>query len=247
MSLKVSVAMTCFNTSKFVEQAIKSIYDQTYTNWELVIVDDASTDGTLKVVGETISKLVIKQKCRIFKHKENFGYGKTLKDAIEYSNGELVAVVDSDDVIKPTALSLVVPPHEKYPDVCLVYTNYMVCGTNLNNIRIVKNFQIPEKRTFLNFMKGVSHFKCFKKSFYNKTEGIDPTLVKSVDKDLILKLEEVGRFFYVDATVYMYREHRNNLSNSFFRKPKDEQIKIKKSRDKIIENAKLRRRLLNAR
>ena len=244
MSLKVSIVMTCFNTSKFIEQAIKSIYDQIYTNWELVIVDDASTDGTLEVVEKTISRLGIKKKCRIFKHKQNFGYGRTLSDAIQYSQGDLVAVVDSDDAIKPNALSLVVVPHEKYPGVCLVYTNYMVCDSNLHHMRIVKNFQIPKGKTFLNFMKGVSHFKCFKKSFYNKTEGIDPSLVKSVDKDLIFKLEEVGPFFYVDAISYMYREHRNNLSNNFFRKPKDEQKKIRKSRDEIIENAKIRRKLI---
>lgn len=244
MSLKVSIAMTSFNTSKFIEEAIRSIYNQTYTNWEIVIVDDASTDGTIKVFKSVASELGIRKKCSIFIHEKNYGYGKTLKDAIEHSNGELVAVVDSDDFITPDALSLVVAPHEKYPDICMTYTNYMVCNSSLHNVRVVKNFQIPKGKTYLNYMKGVSHLKCFKKSFYNKTEGLDPTLLKSVDKDLIFKLEEVGPFFYVDATVYKYREHRNNLSNSFFRKPKSERIKIRESRDKIIENARARRKII---
>jgi glycosyltransferase involved in cell wall biosynthesis len=239
---KVSIAMTCYNCSRFVSQAIQSVNNQTFTDWGLVIVDDASTDKSIEVINQYILKNKINQKCEIFKHERNFGYGKTLKDAIDFSRGELVAVVDADDVISKNVIALVVRAHDNHPEASLVYTNYMVCGVSLNNIRLVKNFQIPEGKTYMNFMKGVSHLKCFKKSFYNKTIGLDPTLVKSVDKDLIFKLEEVGKLVYVDTIGYFYREHRDNLSNAFFRKPEKERLEIKQSRDRIIENAHLRRK-----
>ncbi len=92
-------------------------------------------------------------------------------------------------------------------------------------------------------MKRVSHFKCFKKSLYDKTEGVDETLLKSVDKDLVLKLEEVGRLHHIDYTGYFYREHRNSLSNSFFTRPRQQRVAIMTSRKALVEKAKIRRRI----
>jgi len=241
--MKVSITMACYNTSKFVGEAIKSVAQQTYTDWELVIVDDASTDNTVLTVMESLAKFKITDNSKLFTHKENCGYGKTLANAIKLSSGDLVAVLDSDDAIDPNVLSLVVPPHITNKNVSLVYTNYMVCDSHLHNIRLVKNFQIPQGRSYLDYMKGVSHLKCFKKNLYEKTEGIDQTLLKSVDKDLILKLEEVGKFYHVNTLGYFYREHRSNLSNSFFKRPKEEQVKIRQDRKNIVENARLRRKL----
>ena len=241
--MKVSIVMACHNTSKFVENAIRSVANQTYKDWELIIVDDASTDDTIESVVKNLAKFNITKKSRVFFHNENFGYAKTLHDAITFSSGELTAVLDSDDSLSPTVLSLVVPPHASNKNISLVYTNYMVCNSNLQNVRLIENFQIPKRRSYIEYMKGVSHLKCFKKNLYEKTEGIDQTLLKSVDKDLILKLEEVGKFYHVNTLGYFYREHRNNLSNSFFKRPKEEQVKIRQDRKNIVENARLRRKL----
>jgi len=239
--MKVSIVMTCYNTSQFIKEAIKSVVQQTYKDWELVIVDDASTDNTVEVVMGCLVKFGICNKSRLFIHNENFGCGKTLSDAINFSSGELVAVLDSDDVLHPNVLSLVVLPHVTNKNVSLVYTNYMVCNSKLENLRLVKNFQIPQGRSYIDYMKGVSHLKCFKKRLYEKTNSLDETLLKSVDKDLILRLEEVGKLYYVDTVGYFYRDHRNNISNSFFKRPRDEQLVLRKARKDIVENAKIRR------
>jgi len=239
--MKVSIAMTCYNTSQFIKEAIKSVVQQTYEDWELVIVDDASTDNTVAVITKWLLRFKIIKKSKLFIHKENYGCGKTLTDAINFSSGELVAVMDSDDVLHPNALSLVVPPHIVNKNVSLVYTNYMVCNSKLENLRLVKNFQIPQGRSYIDYMKGVSHLKCFKKRLYEKTSGLDEALLKSVDKDLILRLEEVGKLYHVDTVGYFYRDHRNNISNSFFKRPRDEQLVLRKARKDIVENAKIRR------
>jgi len=242
--MKVSVVMTCYNTSKYIPEAIMSVVKQTYKNWELIIVDDASTDNTVDVVLKCLAKFKIADRSRLFVHVTNCGVGKSLSDAIKYSSGELVAVLDSDDVLDKKALAKVVTPHILNRNLSLVYTDYMVCNINMQRVRRVRNFQIPQGKTYLNYMKGVSHFKCFKKSFYNKTEGIDETLLKAADKDLVLKLEEVGKLFHVDYVGYFYREHGRNLSNSFFRRPKEERVQIRISRKAIMEQARIRRKKL---
>lgn len=241
--MKVSIVMTCYNTSKFVGKAIASVVNQTYKNWELVIVDDASTDNTVKVVAENLNKFKIQDRSKVLFHKENCGCGKSLSDAINASSGELIAVLDSDDVLTRDVLSLVVPPHIANKDVSLVYTDYIESDSKLQPRRIVKNFQMPKGKTYLDYMKGVSHLKCFKKSSYQKTGGLNQSLLKSVDKDLVLKLEEVGKLYYVNTIGYYYREHVNNISNSFFKKPKDLQLQMRKDRKDIMEHARVRRKL----
>jgi glycosyltransferase involved in cell wall biosynthesis len=241
--MKVSIVMTCYNTSKFVGEAIKSVVDQTYKDWELVIVDDKSTDNTLQVVRENLTNFKITDRAKVLVHGENYGVGKSLSDAINASSGQLIAVLDSDDVLARNVLSLVVPPHIANKDVSLVYTDYIECGSKLEPRRIVKNFQIPKGKTYLDYMKGVSHLKCFKKSFYEKTEGLNKSLLKSADKDLVLKLEEVGKLYYVNTIGYFHREHVNNISNSFFKKPQDKQLQMRKDRKDIMEHARMRRKL----
>lgn len=230
---KVSIVMACYNHSKYVSEAIQSVSKQTFTDWELVIVDDASTDQSIEVINKAISKF--KHKCSIFKHERNSGYGKTLRDAIDFSRGELIAIVDSDDVISKDTLSLVVPVHNKHPEASLVYTNYMKCDSSLKKVNAARSFQIPKGKTYLDFMTGVSHLKCFKKSFYDKTVGVDSTLLHTVDKDLILKLEEVGKLIYVETIGYFWRRHDDSISHS--KDPKKES----QTKDRIIESAKLRR------
>jgi len=239
--MKVSIVMTCYNTSKYVNEAIRSVVQQSYKNWELIIVDDASTDDTVSVVTKSIADFKIGDRTKVFVHKRNCGCGKSLSDAIRYSSGDLVAVLDSDDVLAPNVLSLVVPPHIANRHISLVYTNYMVCDSNMNQLKLVKNFHIPPGQSYMHHMKGVSHLKCFKKSMYQKTAGLDESLLKSVDKDLILKLEEVGTLHYVDTVGYFYRHRSSSLSNSFFKRPREQQLKMRQDRKSIVQKARIRR------
>jgi glycosyltransferase involved in cell wall biosynthesis len=243
--MKVSIVMTCYNTSHYVGEAIRSVVQQTYKNWELIIVDDASTDKTVRVVTKILSKLGLTKRSKLFIHKVNCGVGRSLHDGIALSSGELVAILDSDDTLHPNVLSLVVPPHIANKNISLVYTDYMHCNANLEHIRPVKNFQIPRGKSYMDYnLKGVSHLKCFKKSLYDKTQGVDVTLLKSVDKDLVLKLEEVGTLYYVNTMGYFHRQNPSSISHSFFRKPKEKQLEMRKARKDLVENARARRKLM---
>jgi glycosyltransferase involved in cell wall biosynthesis len=236
--------MANYNCEKFISQAILSLVEQTYSDWELIFVDDCSTDNSLKIFKELIKKFNIENKTKIFKNEKNMGFGYTLKKAIEYGNGDIIAPLDSDDVIaEKDALKKIMKCHKKYPDAVMIYTNHWECNQNLKKIREYKSSQKKGKDDYLTGNNGfkMSHWKTFKRKFYNLTEGVNPNLRQTVDKDLILKLEEVGDFIHLPESLYLYRKHENNLTRSVKHKPKEYRNQLKYNRIKIFEDAKKRR------
>ncbi len=235
----ISIAMACYNAELHIRDAIKSIVIQDYPNWELVIVDDKSKDNSLKAIDQCIREFNIADKTKVFKHDVNCGYGCTLKDACEKSTGELVAIVDSDDALaNHKALRVMVNVHKKHPTASMTYSNYILCDQQLKPQRPVRTKQMPPGRHFLQGGIRISHLKVFKRALYDKTEGIDPTIRRTIDKDLLLKLEEVGNLIHVDEDLYYFRNHPAQLGYTF---PKKE---WKLNRDGIYRRARERREKL---
>ncbi len=240
----VSVVMTCYNQQERIPDAIKSVAVQSYPYWELIIVDDCSTDKSVKIIKKCAKRLGIVDKVKIFLHSKNMGCGASLREAIENSTGELVAVVDGDDALgSKKAFKIMVKSHRKHPEVALTYSNYMECNIKLRPVKLYKTRQLEEGRTYLGTKIRISHLKVFKRKFYDMTEGVNPELRQTVDKDLVLKLEEVGKLNHVDAVLYYYREHRANLTKSFRKRTKEYRISVSDRRLKVYVDARKRRGL----
>lgn len=92
----VSVIMPSWNTSNFIAESIQSVIDQTYENWELIIVDDCSTDNTDEVVAKFKDKRI-----RYFKNEKNSGAALSRNRALREARGEWIAFLDSDDLWSP--------------------------------------------------------------------------------------------------------------------------------------------------
>lgn len=95
----VSVIMPSWNTGKFIAESIQSVIDQTYENWELIIVDDCSTDNTDEVVAKFTDKRI-----RYFKNEKNSGAALSRNRALREARGEWIAFLDSDDLWNPDKL-----------------------------------------------------------------------------------------------------------------------------------------------
>ncbi len=235
----VSVAMTCFNQEVFIKDAIRSIAIQNYSNWELIIVNDCSVDNSLEVIDECIKNHNIQDKVRIITHKKNIGYGYSLGEAIRESKGELVVILDSDDALaEDYSIDVSVKAHLEHPEVAMTYSNYWECRANLSRKRVYKTKQIDNY-----FEKGgrISHLKVIKKKYYDMTEGINPKLKQTVDKDLTLKMEEVGKLFFIDQALHCYRLHVDNLSRSLRYKDAMYREFVNRMRKQIYEDTKKRR------
>lgn len=96
----VSIVMPSYNTAAYVEESIQSVLDRTYTNWELLFVDDGSSDETLEIMKKYKSDLRIK----LFKGKTNAGAAICRNKALREAKGKWIAFLDSDDLWYPSKL-----------------------------------------------------------------------------------------------------------------------------------------------
>lgn len=94
----VSIVTPVHNSARFIEDTIKTVHQQTYRDWELILVDDASSDNSLEIIDKTISGLGIADKVRVIKNKENGGAAKTRNTGIKAARGRFLAFLDADDL-----------------------------------------------------------------------------------------------------------------------------------------------------
>jgi len=118
-SPKVSIIMGIYNCSKTLRESLDSIVIQTYKNWELILCDDCSTDGTNKIALEYAMKF---PNIRLINNSENLGLAATLNHCLKFANGKYVARMDGDDISLPNRLQVQVDFLEENPEFALVGT-----------------------------------------------------------------------------------------------------------------------------
>lgn len=118
MSCKISIVMPCYNADKYIAETIESIKNQSFVDYEVICIDDCSTDNTLKILHDTTDK---DDRFRVYKNDVNQGIAKTRNRGIELSEGEYIAFFDNDDIFPEDSLKLRVDfleEHKEYGVVC---------------------------------------------------------------------------------------------------------------------------------
>jgi len=101
MSELVSIITPTYNAEKFIAETLKSVQNQTYQNWEMILVDDASTDETVKIISDFVEK---DSRIKLFKLEKNSGNGFARNIALEKAVGKYIAYLDADDLWFPNKL-----------------------------------------------------------------------------------------------------------------------------------------------
>lgn len=169
--INVSIVMTVYNAEKFLKQTIESVLNQTMKNFELIIVDDCSTDSSADIVKQYMQDKRIKY----FKNKENLKVSKTRNFGVNQASGKYVAFIDSDDVWFETKLEKQLRFMEEN-NVKICYSAYRF----ISNDGILQNkiFYVPEKVDFKKLLK----------------QNVITPSASMFDKELLLKYP-----FYADA------------------------------------------------
>lgn len=210
--MKISLLIVCYNEEDYIKECVESILSQDYFNFEIIIIDDGSTDQSLEFIKKYNAE---NSNVKYFINSSNMGVGFSKKRAIEEATGEICGFVDADDTLEQGCLRKIVEAFESsIGKVDAVYTQYNVCDKKMKKIEVCKTAsKVPyQNKLFFNVNFEVSHFFCFRKLSYLKTSGIDTSLLSAVDQDFYLKLYDVGRFRFIKEPLYNYRLHAEGIS-----------------------------------
>jgi glycosyltransferase involved in cell wall biosynthesis len=206
-----SVLIANYNNGKYIDEAIESVLNQTYQNWEIIIVDDASTDNSMEI----LSKYQQESRFRIYENDINYGCGYTKRKCAELAKGEIAGFLDPDDILHLQAIEKMIESHESNDLASMIYSNLIICNEFLKDCKLSTYIRpVPDEFTYLQMNSGmVSQFATFKLRSYRKTTGIDASFLRAVDQDLYLKLEEVGKLVFLNEPLYMYRINKGGISS----------------------------------
>jgi glycosyltransferase involved in cell wall biosynthesis len=206
-----SIVIANYNNGKYFKDCFESILVQTCQNFEVIIVDDASTDNSVELIQELIAT---DSRFSLYQNEFNKGCGYTKRRGAELVKGELFAFLDPDDAILPHALEVMIEAHDQNADCSIVYSKLFLCDDKLNITSVQEgNRKVASHNlNYFNIDGFITQFSSFKTAYYKQTEGIDASLPRAVDQDLYAKLYEKGAVHYIDEALYKYRIHQQGIS-----------------------------------
>lgn len=208
-----SILIANYNNGRYLQEAIDSVFSQTYTNWEVIIVDDGSTDESRTLY------VNLKQDPRIhiYYNDKNEGCGYTKNRCVGLSDGEICGFLDPDDKLLPNALELMVAHHCANPEISIIYSRCYYCDQNGKTTGESKLLELKNNQTYFDFRWfGAMNFASFKRVYYNQTDGISTTAKAGIDQDLYFKVEEKGAGpMVLNEFTYKYYIGRNEKAITF--------------------------------
>ncbi len=207
MAVTVSINLCCYNSERYLEETLQSILAQTFKDWELVIVNDGSTDSTETLIGPFIKKGYP----IVYYRQENHGLGYSRNEALKRSSGKYIAFIDHDDNWLPKKLETQVLLFDD-PGVDLVYSNYYRIDGHGKNRRLGFNRPQPRGYVFRQFLRcypvSLPTVMVRKSSLERLGSLFDPELNVSEEYDLFMRLLWKGKADYLNTPMVEYRIHK---------------------------------------
>ena len=220
--MKVSVIMNCYNSGKFLREAIESIYSQTFGNWEIIFWDNASTDDSPEIAKSFDNKL------KYFRSENNSSLGEARNLALEKAKGEYIAFLDCDDFWLPGKLESQIPLLDSNPEAGLLYSNYYILNGDRKVLALKKGQ--PQGNIFgrqlSDFSVGILTVVIRKKTLDSLATFFDPNLGLAEEFDLFLRLLYKSKAIYQEEAVAVYRVHPEMSSIKLMDKWRDEMVYV---------------------
>lgn len=206
-----SILIANYNNSRFFCDLFPRLLNQTYTNIEIIVIDDCSTDDSMQQLQKYAEQ---DSRIKVFKNNENQGCAPTKRRCIELSSGEYFGFVDPDDFIETNAVEKMINALKQDNEIALVCSRFYLHNENLTEQQTITQPQDISEDKILMFGFAPNHFSAFSRQKYNLTQGIDTSFKRAIDRDLVLKMEEVGRVIHIPEYLYHYRINSNSISNN---------------------------------
>ena len=208
MSPKVSICIPTYNRKDYLKETLDSVFAQTYTDYEVVVVDDGSTDGTEEMIKNSSYKLR-------YHRQPNAGDASARNKLIELAEGKYITFIDSDDLLMPDAVFRLVEAEESAGGDVVVYGPYYRIDQDGKiygkcKRKLCSGFIANE--LFQNILVH-SCGSLFPKRVLEEAGGFNSKLAVCSDYDLWLRLSLKYRFIALDAPTFKRRRHPGNLSS----------------------------------
>lgn len=224
----ISIILPVYNGERFLEEAIESCLKQTYKNFELIIVNDCSTDGSLIIAEKFQAK---DDRVCVISNTENRNLPTSLNLGHNLAIGDYVTWTSDDNILKPFFLQKLLSKIQK-TDCDIVYSNYDI----LNEDGTLKRTHCSGPVSHLLFGNSIGASFLYKREVFRNLKGYDENLHTLEDYDFWLRASIQFSFYYLNENLYQYRLHGQSLTrslqtksykySSFMEKKKEMYLKI---------------------
>ncbi len=201
-----SVYVPAYNAERYIDECVQSVLDQSFTDFEVLIINDGSTDTT----AERLKKYAFDPRVHVF-HTANNGIGSASNLALKQASGYYIVQLDSDDRLAPDALESLYKFYQDQPSAECVYTNHTLIDAHGHHIG--EGWSPASFDRYRNLMGlSVPHLRSYTRRVFFKTSGFDPYFLNAVDYDFFLKVADVAFIHHLDQSLYFYRVHHSRTS-----------------------------------
>ncbi len=219
--------MPAYNTEKYIGEAIESILNQTFKDFEFIIVDDGSSDKTWEIIQEYARK---DDRIVALRNKKNSKICITLNNGIVIAKGKYIARMDADDWSYPDRLEKQYKFMEENPEVAISGGTMEVCDEKMNVLnKRTYNLSDEEIRKKLFRYSPFSHpLVIIRKNILDKTGFYNPELVYAEDYDLYFRIGMFSKFGNLKDTILRYRMMKNNSTSRKLKEMESKTLTIRK-------------------
>lgn len=217
----VTVIMPVYNSEQFIRDAIESVLGQTYTNFEFLIIDDASNDRTVSIV-----KSYNDPRIHLIEKPQNTGYTLSLNMGLKKAKGRYIARMDSDDISLPKRFEKQVSFLDANPEFILCGTSYSIIDGNNRIILPETNDEI--RLTLLHFNCIAHPTVMFKREILDRHFlEYNPDMEPSEDYDLWVRLLTKGNLYNLQEILLHYRMHNSSVSRKRIKEQEVTAVKVR--------------------
>lgn len=220
---KVTILMPVYNGETYLKQAIESILNQTFKDFEFLIINDGSTDKSVEIIESYHNPRI-----RLIHNKKNLGVVASLNKGIELTQGEYIARMDCDDISLPQRFEKQVIFMENHPEIGVCGTAFKIIDQKGNLISLNK-FPVGPW-----LIKWLLHFFCplahptviMRTSLVKRAGGYNIRAIHCEDYDLWIRLSSITELTNLNNILLNLRKHEQNISTIFLREQQDNVARI---------------------
>ena len=222
MPPKVSIVLPTYNGEKYIKESIESIINQTFQDWELIIVDDCSVDNTPLIIRQYVEK---DKRIKCIRNEKNQKLPNSLNIGFSHASGEYLTWTSDDNFYAENAISIMVDELSNNPAISMVYTGMIYVNESnfvLKNISVMNIENLP-------YVNVIGACFLYKSSVRDIVGDYATDMVLVEDYDYWLRIyEKIGNIKMIDCTPYYYRRHSDSLTDKRVVEIKQQLLKLKK-------------------